>query len=121
MAKKERSDYPPETLALYDALIDSIPGLERKGAANPYTSVNGHMFSAIYKDGKLGIRLSKPDLDEFLEKYNTENPVSYGAVMKEYGLVPVDLLENTQELLPWFKKSYDYIKGLKPKSITKKK
>jgi TfoX/Sxy family transcriptional regulator of competence genes len=121
MAKKERSSYPPETLALYDALIDSIPNFERKGAANPYTSVNGHMTSAIYKDGRLGIRLSKTDLAEFLEKYNTENPVAYGAVMKEYGLVPMDLLENTKELLPWFKKSYDYVSSLKPKPTTKKK
>lgn len=121
MAKKERSSYSPEILELYDALIDSIPNFERKGAANPYTSINGHMTSAINKDDTLGIRLSKTDLKEFLEKYDTEHPVSYGAVMKEYGIVPHELLKKTGELQPWFKKSYDYFSSLKPKPTTKKK
>ena len=35
--KPEKNNIPPEKLALYDALIATIPGLERKGAANPYT------------------------------------------------------------------------------------
>lgn len=121
MAKKERSNHPPETLALYDALINSIPEIERKGAANPYTSCNGHMFSAIGKDGGLGIRLPKEVLKEFLEKYNTQLVVAYDTVLKEYAAVPHNLLENTKELLPYFIKSYKYVKGLKPKPTTKNK
>jgi len=32
-----------ESLANYERLVASVPGLERKGAANPYTALNGNM------------------------------------------------------------------------------
>jgi hypothetical protein len=48
-----------EKVELYNKLIAKCPGIERKGKNNPYTSVNGHMFSLINKDGELGMRFSK--------------------------------------------------------------
>ena len=48
MSKK--SPYPfPEVLEQYTRIVDGVGGLEVKGKANPYTSVNGHMFSFIDK------------------------------------------------------------------------
>jgi hypothetical protein len=38
---------PPEKVRLYEALIATLPGVERKGAALPYTSLNGNMFSIL--------------------------------------------------------------------------
>jgi len=38
---------PSEKLELYETLVDSVEGVERKGAANPYTSRNGYMTSFI--------------------------------------------------------------------------
>jgi hypothetical protein len=32
---------------LYDKLIATNPKIERKGAANPYTSLNGNMFTLL--------------------------------------------------------------------------
>jgi hypothetical protein len=32
--------------ALYEKLVATVPGLARRGAANPYTSLNGNMFTA---------------------------------------------------------------------------
>jgi len=46
-----------QKLALYEALIATHPKIERKGKSNPYTSVNGHMFSYLSKEGELGLRL----------------------------------------------------------------
>lgn len=33
--------------ALYDKLIATIPEIESKGDANPYTSLNGNMFTLL--------------------------------------------------------------------------
>ena len=86
-----------------------------------YTSLNGHMFSFIAKDGEFSLRLPKGVLEEFIKKYNTEISVQHGTALKEYALVPKKVFENTKELLPYFKQSYEMVKGLKQKPITKKK
>ncbi|MFT5265293.1 MAG: hypothetical protein ACI8YQ_004044 [Polaribacter sp.] len=46
---------------LYDKLIAANPAIERKGKSMPYTSVNGHMFSFLSKEGTMGLRLSRED------------------------------------------------------------
>ncbi|MEO8229338.1 MAG: hypothetical protein ABI628_06195 [Chloroflexota bacterium] len=43
-----KASVPAERLQLYDRLIAAVPGVVRKGASMPYTSVNGHMFSYLY-------------------------------------------------------------------------
>ena len=40
----------------YDKLIATNPKIERKGDANPYTALNGNMFTLLHED-KLAIRL----------------------------------------------------------------
>ena len=65
-------------------LIDTHPEIEPKGKTMPYTSHNGHMFTAFSNIAEFGMRMSKEDREAFLEKYNTEILKSYGAVMKEY-------------------------------------
>jgi len=34
---------------LYETLIATIPNLERKGDANPYTAINGNMFTLLHQ------------------------------------------------------------------------
>ena len=70
MAKK-KVDIPQDKLDAYDRLIASNPDIERKGVTNPYTSVNGHMFSHLSKQGTMGLRLPKEEREAFLEKYDT--------------------------------------------------
>ncbi|MHA1906437.1 MAG: TfoX/Sxy family protein [Candidatus Thorarchaeota archaeon] len=120
MSKDSKQVYQNK-LELYERLIDTHPEIERKGKTMPYTSLNGHMFSLLSKDGSLGLRLSKKDREAFEEKYNTPLFEQYGAIMKEYVTVPDDLLENTKELKEYLVASYEYIKTLKPKPTKKKK
>ena len=87
----------------------------------PYTSVNGHMFSILNKDGSLGLRLPKDVREKFIETYYTCLHESYGAVMKEYVRIPNDLLINSNILSQYLTISYIYVKSLKPKSTKKKK
>jgi hypothetical protein len=107
-------------LQLYEALVATNPEVDRKGKTMPYTSKNGHMFSLFAKDGTLNLRLPKEKRESFLEEFSTELTVQYGAVMKEYVVVPDDLLEDTSALKKYFDISYAYVSSLKPKPTKKK-
>lgn len=111
---------PARELALYESLIATQPGLERKGATNPYTSVNGNMFTTLSPAGSLGIRLTEADREAFMQQYATGLYEAHGRVMKEYVAVPAALLARTGELAKYLAKSYAYAKTLKPKPTTKK-
>ncbi len=112
---------PPDKLALYDKLVATNPSIERKGATVPYTSLNGHMFSYLSKEGKLALRLPAGEREAFLKKYNAKLCEAYGIVQAEYVEVPDPLLASTRELKKFFDHSYAYVGSLKPKATTKKK
>jgi TfoX/Sxy family transcriptional regulator of competence genes len=111
---------PTGAVALYDKLIATNREIERKGDANPYTSLNGNMFTLLHQS-KLAIRLPEDERDKFMKKYKTGLFEAYGTVMKEYVAVPDRLLENTNELKKYLDLSYAYAKTLKAKPTTKKK
>jgi hypothetical protein len=110
-----------QNLERYEALVATNPKIERKGATMPYTSVNGHMFSLLTKDGALILRLSPDDREAFLKKSKTPTVVQYGAVMREYVEIPDALLAKTASLKTFFDASFTYVSSLKPKPTTKKK
>ena len=112
---------PQDRLDLYEKLVATIPGVERKGASVPYTSLNGHMFSYLSKQGKLALRLPPADREAFLKKYNAKLCDAYGKVQPEYVEVPDSLLSDTKELRGYFQCSFAYVTSLKPKPTTKKK
>lgn len=109
-----------EAIELFEKHLEKHPTIERKGANNPYTSVNGHMFSCVNKAGEVGLRLSKEDRESFIEKYDSALLESYGAVMREYVVVPVKVL-NAKGFEKLLDQSYEYASSLKPKPNKKKK
>lgn len=121
MAKPATAAVPLEKLDLYEKLIATNPKVERKGATVPYTSLNGHMFSYLSKDGKLNLRLPSGEREAFLKKYKTSLCQAYGKVQPEYVVVPDALLSSTRELKKFFDCSYQYVGSLKPKPTTKQK
>jgi hypothetical protein len=106
---------------LYAKLVAAHPRAELKGDTVPYTSLNGHMFSALHKDGTAALRLPSPDREAFLKKYKTSLTAHYGVVQPEYVVVPDKLLAKTAERKPYFATSMAYVSSLKPKATTKKK
>ncbi|HXC86540.1 MAG TPA: hypothetical protein VNU23_02065 [Candidatus Cybelea sp.] len=120
MSTKKKCNVPAGKQALYDKLLRTNPKIERKGAANPYTSLNGHMFTYLNSSGILALRLPEKEREEFLEKYKTTLFEAYGAVMKEYVTVPDSLLKKTKELRKYLELSYAYIQTLRPKPTKKK-
>ena len=109
-----------DNLAWYEKLVATNPKVKRKGDTMPYTSLNGHMFSLLTKEGNLALRLPAQARDAFLKKYKTKLVEQYGVVMKEYVEVPDALLRKTRELQKFFELSYEYINSLKPKPTSKK-
>src|SRR3984893_11468449 len=97
-----------EKLKLYEKLVATNPLVERKGDTVPYTSLNGHMFSYLSKEGKLALRLPSGPREEFLKKYKTRLCEAYGVVQPEYVEVPEALLPKTAELKKFFDISFEY-------------
>ena len=110
-----------DVLRAYDALVATHAELERRGATMPYTSVNGHMFSFLTPDGVLALRLAAQEREAFLTRYDTRLVEQHGAALKEYVAVPADLLARRDELGPWFDRSCDYVRMLKPKKSTRRR
>lgn len=115
MATKKKSAIPAEKLALYEELIARCPKIERKGDVQPYTSVNGHMFTHLDQTGTLGMRLAPGEVEPFLKKYKTTLYESYGVVKKDWVKVPAELLEDTKSLKIYLEMSFAFTKTLKPK------
>lgn len=120
MAKKATAA-PADKLRLYEKLVATNPSVERKGAAMPYTSLHGHMFSFLTETGTLALRLAEDDREMFLKKYKTKLCERHGTVMKEYVVVPDSLLKKTKELKKYFDLSVAYVGSLKPKPTKRKK
>jgi TfoX/Sxy family transcriptional regulator of competence genes len=121
MAVKKEHDVYANKLAIYEKIIASNPSIERKGDTMPYTSLNGNMFSFLAKDGSLGFRLSAEDREDFTNKYKPGPMIQYRTVLKEYVVIPDQLLKSPKELKKYFELSYSYAKTLKAKPASKAK
>ena len=110
-----------EAIELFEKRLESHPTIERKGANNPYTAVNGNMFTCVNKAGEVGLRLSKVDRGVFIEKHVSSILESYGHQMKEYVVVPAKILKNKKQFIEYLDLSYDYVSSLGPKSTKKPK
>ena len=111
---------PAEALEAYTAAVDgSQSGAEVKGAKNPYTSRNGHMFSFLDSEGTMALRLSAEMTEEFRSSYESGDVKQYGATMRGYSSVPAQLLSDTATLSGWFDRSWDWIGSLPPKATKK--
>ena len=109
---------PSDRLELYERLVAANPEVVRKGATMPYTSRNGHMFSFLDPTGAMALRLNAEDRTEFLAEYQSKIAEQHGHQMKEYVVVPADLLEDTETLTAWFDRSHDWVGTLQPRPAT---
>ncbi len=113
-AKPDR--VPEDKLELYKALIATHPDIELKGGVKlPYTSVNGHMFSSLTKDGRVGLRLSADDRQVLIDEYGAIPFRNYGANIKDHVELPGALLANPEVAAPFLAKALKYTLTLKPK------
>lgn len=114
------SDYqgPVDALERYAAVVE-LGGSVVKGARNPYTSRNGHMFSFLDADGGMALRMSGEMADEFHSTYDSGQVIQHGSVMRGYASVPDELLSDAEELSSWFTRAFAWIGTLEPKATRK--
>src|ERR1700744_2448688 len=118
---KPAAGAPDDKVRLYEALVASLPGVERKGARFPYTSLNGNMFSILSPEGVMGLRLAKVDREAFLTDHEAKLYETHGAVVAEYVALPATLLSDTEAMSGYVAKSFAYARTLKPKPTTRPK
>lgn len=111
---------PKHALERYTAAVGAgSSGSEVKGAKNPYTSRNGHMFSFLGADGTMALRLPDDRQEEFMAAYDSGPVTQYGSVMRGYVSVPEELLVDTETIASWFDRSFEWIGTLPPKPTKK--
>jgi hypothetical protein len=115
MSAKSKSTVPEERLQLYRKLVATVPGVELKGASMPYTSVNGHMFSFLDKEGNLALRLPEMEREAFIKAFRTSLCEAHGTVLKEYVSVPEEAFADTKRIAASFRQSHKYVSAMKPK------
>jgi ABC-type transporter MlaC component len=108
-----------DALERYRALVADATGEKVRGKANPYTSMNGNMFSFLDKAGTMCLRLPDEDRKAFAAAFQTSAVVQYGAVMKEYVPVPPQLLADPVVLKGWFVKCLAYAQSLPAKPTSR--
>jgi len=109
-----------DALERYRELVADATGEKVKGKANPYTSMNGNMFSFLDKTGTLCLRLSDEDRMTFVAAFEAGPVVQYGAVMKEYVSMPPQVVADPVALQDWFAKCLTYARTLPAKPTRKK-
>ena len=109
---------PVEALERYRAVVEASENSDLKGAKNPYTSRNGHMFSFIDPDGVMALHLSAELETEFRSHYESGPVVQHGRTMRGYSSVPAELFDDA-ELLRWFELAWEWIGTLDPKPTKK--
>jgi TfoX/Sxy family transcriptional regulator of competence genes len=104
-----------------EQLIPEAPSVEkRKMFGYPCCFVNGNMFMGLHQENMF-LRLSEHDRKAFLEIENAHQfePMP-GRVMREYVVIPPDMVENHEAINIWIRKSLEYVSGLLPKTKKKK-
>jgi TfoX/Sxy family transcriptional regulator of competence genes len=108
---------PPEKLvSLFDDLVKTLPGVEtRKMFGYPCCFRNGQMFAGLFQD-KMFLRLEEVDREMFFcEKGASPFEPMPGRLMREYAVVPNQVLSSRSDLEAWLKRSLDYVEHLGPK------
>ena len=110
---------PPDALDCYRAVVEASGNGEVKGAKNPYTSRNGHMFSFLDADCAMALHLSADLEAEFRSRHDSGPVTQYGRTMRGYSSVPPDLLADTEALRECYDRAWEWIGTLKPKPTKK--
>ncbi len=122
MVAPKRIAAPADKVELYERLLASVEGIERRSNfGSAYTAVNGNMYTMISKHGVVGIRLPEPERSAFLERYETDlfrgDPAWPPA--REFVAVPDWLLPDAETLRPYLELSQRSTAALKPKATSR--
>ena len=104
-----------KNLATYRDLVARFFDDIVKGKANPYTSINGNMYSLLDSAGRICLRMAEEDRAQFAESFGTEPVEQYGAIMRGYVAIPNERLAEPDTLEEAFATCLRHARALKKK------
>ncbi len=113
---------PEAMVRLFEKTMKDFPMAEqRKMFSYPTAFVNGHMFAGLFRDSMM-LRLPEGEREKFLQEFKTDlfEPMP-GRPMREYVIVPGEILKSPLALRQWMSKGLSYAQSLPPKAKAKKK
>jgi len=110
---------PPELVSTFHAVVPGPPVVTRKMFGFPAAFANGYMFAGLFEDQFI-VRLSDHGRDELLADGGSLFQPR-GRPMKEYLVVPPEIVADPPALSGWVKKALAYVKRLEPKTAKTRK
>ena len=116
MEKGQWTKSPPELVAAFQAVAPGPPATTRPMFGYPACFIDGNMFMSLFQDHMV-LRLPEGPREELLaeEGAGILEPMP-GRPMKEYVIVPPDLLADAERLTAWVDEAFAYGKSLPPKA-----
>jgi TfoX/Sxy family transcriptional regulator of competence genes len=106
---------PPWLIQLFDAHLANTRGERRQMFGYPCGFATGNMFCGLF-GADLFVRLSEGDRAELLRVpgAKTFDPMG-GKPMREYVMIPRDVLDDEEGLRGWIANAFTYAESLPPK------
>lgn len=99
----------------FEAVVPDGPGItKRKMFGYPVAFANDNMLLGLFGDDFF-VRLADKDRRELIDAGGRQLEPSPGRAMKEYIVVPPEILNDKLALNAWIKRSLDYTLSLPPK------
>jgi TfoX/Sxy family transcriptional regulator of competence genes len=117
MPKAKWRKSPPELIARFSEIVPGDPLVERRQMFGyPCAFTRGNMFIGLHQEN-LVLRLPAAERAEFLSQKGARafEPMPERA-MKEYVVVPPELLADLERLEPWVRVAFRYAASLPPKT-----
>jgi TfoX/Sxy family transcriptional regulator of competence genes len=114
---------PPWLVALFDEVAASLPGERRKMFGYPCLFLGGNLYCGLFQ-ATMMLRLGEQDREALLALPGAApfDPMG-GRPMREYAVLPRDLLDDDRALRDWLRRSAAYASSLptrKPKAEGRK-
>ena len=115
------SKSPPELIARFEDAAPEDPRVVRRLMFGyPALYLNGNMFAGTYQD-KVYVRLGERERDLATEAGADPFEPMPGRVMKEYVVLPPQIVADAGELARWIVRARDYASTLAPKETRGKR
>jgi TfoX/Sxy family transcriptional regulator of competence genes len=112
---------PPELIAAFDAAIAGKPGVERRQMFGyPCAFLNGNMLTGLFQD-QMMVRLSETDRARAALQAAATPFAPGGRPMREYVVLPSDVIADKRKLGAWLKRAITYVETLPAKKPKKAK
>ena len=110
---------PPELITLFDAAIAARPAVERRQMFGyPCAFLNGDMLTGLFED-RMTFRLSEADRAKAAREIGAEPFAPGGRPMREYVVLPRDIVADMRKLGPWLERAIAHVETLPAKKPRK--